>query len=57
MVARTKTLPALIASLPPNEYIHNDAKSLPAALINKIKPEKPKKQSPNAAKRVVVFTA
>lgn len=57
MVARTKTIPALIASLSPNEYIHSDAKSLPAALITKMKPEKPKKQSPNAAKRVVVFTA
>lgn len=36
MVARTKTFPALIASLPPNEYIHTDAKSLTAALITKM---------------------
>lgn len=57
MVARTKTIPALIASLPSNEYIHTDAKSLTAALITKMNPEKPKKKSPNAAKRVVVFTA
>ncbi len=57
MVARKKVIPALTASLPPNEYIHTDAKSLTVALITKMKPEKPKKKSPNAAKRVVLLTA